>query len=67
MSEDQKHSDKGHGSDKPEKKKKRSGQEEFPLQEYRLVPVEEWEEDQNGEREIDLIELARYIWDNRST
>lgn len=54
-------------ADKPGKKKKKSGQEEFPLQEYRLVPVEEWEEDGNGENEIDLIELAKHIWDNRST
>ncbi|MEX2603856.1 MAG: Wzz/FepE/Etk N-terminal domain-containing protein, partial [Gracilimonas sp.] len=67
MSEEQNNSDKGHDSDKPEKKKKKSGQDEFPLQEYRLVPVEEWEEDQNGEREIDLVELAKYIWDQRST
>ncbi|WP_020401553.1 Wzz/FepE/Etk N-terminal domain-containing protein [Gracilimonas tropica] len=67
VNEEQKHSDKGHGSDQPEKKKKKSGQEEFPLQEYRLVPVEEWEEDRIGEREIDLIELAKYIWENRVT
>lgn len=52
---------------KPDKKKKKSGQEDFPLQEYRLVPVEEWEEEGNRENEIDLVELAKYIWDNRST
>lgn len=63
MSEENKNS----GSDKPTPKKKKSSQEEFPLQEYRLVPVEEWDEDQNNEREIDLIELAKHIWDNRST
>ncbi|MEX0719998.1 MAG: Wzz/FepE/Etk N-terminal domain-containing protein [Balneolaceae bacterium] len=50
----------------PDKKKKKS-QEEFPLQEYRLVPVEEWDEKENGEREIDLVELARHIWDSRKT
>jgi len=52
----------------PGKKKKNGGQEEFPLQEYRLVPVEEWDEGRgSGETEIDLVELARHIWENRST
>lgn len=49
------------------KKKKNSAQEEFPLQEYRLVPVEEWDEGSGREeKEIDLVELAKHIWDNRS-
>jgi len=30
-----------------------------------LVPVEEWDEHQNEETEIDLVELAKYIWDER--
>jgi len=56
------------GRDRPEKKKKKKGDgEEFPLQEYRLVPVEEWEGDESNENEIDLVELAKHIWDNRST
>jgi uncharacterized protein involved in exopolysaccharide biosynthesis len=40
---------------------------EFPLQEYRLVPVEEWQGQDAGENEIDLVELARHIWENRYT
>jgi len=51
----------------PGKKKKNSGQEEFPLQEYRLVPAEEWSGSESDENEIDLVELARHIWENRST
>lgn len=47
--------------------KKSGKQSDFPLQEYRLVPVEEWENEEKSEREIDLVELARYIWDNRKT
>jgi uncharacterized protein involved in exopolysaccharide biosynthesis len=51
-----------------EKKKKKKGDgEDFPLQEYRLVPVEEWDGRESGDDEIDLIELAKHIWDNRST
>lgn len=65
MSEEKNHNQ--GDTDKPGKKKKRSGEEEFPLQEYRLVPVEEWDEDESRENEIDLVELAKYIWDNRST
>lgn len=56
----------GSEESKPSKKSKKN-QDEFPLQEYRLVPVEEWEEQEKDEREIDLIELGKYIWDNRST
>lgn len=54
-----------HNPENPEGRKKKSRQEEFPLQEYRLVPVEEWEGAGAQEDEIDLIELARHIWDNR--
>lgn len=35
------------------------------LQEYRLVPVDEWEAE-DSENEIDLVELAKYCWDRRS-
>lgn len=57
------------GQEQPEEKKKKKGSgEEFPLQEYRLVPVEEWDgRNENGENEIDLVELAKHIWENRST
>jgi len=37
------------------------------LQEYRLVPVDEWQEEGERENEIDLVELAKHIWENRST
>lgn len=47
------------------KQKKQENPENFPIQEYRLVPADHayggYEED-----EIDLIELAKTIWDNRS-
>ncbi|MGN8224830.1 Wzz/FepE/Etk N-terminal domain-containing protein [Gracilimonas sp. BCB1] len=60
MSEEN-NSNQEHGDDKPGKKK---SPENFPIQEYRLVPAdhayEGYEED-----EIDLIELAKTIWDNR--
>lgn len=53
----------GEGGGKPGKKR---NTEDFPIQEYRLVPADQayggYEED-----EIDLIELAKTIWDNRST
>ena len=57
------------GQEQPEKKqKKKSDGDEFPLQEYRLVPVEEWNSSgDNGENEIDLVELAKHIWENRGT
>lgn len=42
----------------------KGGEQEHPLQEYRLVPVDEWE-DQESESEIDLVELAKYCWDKR--
>lgn len=62
MSEENK-SNQENGDNKPGKKK---SSENFPIQEYRLVPADEtysgYEED-----EIDLIELAKTIWDNRKT
>lgn len=49
------------GDNKPGKKQH---PENFPIQEYRLVPADQgyggYEED-----EIDLIELAKTVWDNR--
>lgn len=51
-----------HNSPKPSKPK---SSEDFPLQEYRLVPVEEWDDRQGSEDEIDLVELAKHIWDRR--
>jgi uncharacterized protein involved in exopolysaccharide biosynthesis len=53
-----------HSENKPRHRKKKSGQE-LPLQEYRLVPVEEWEESQTEESGIDMVELAKHIWDDR--
>lgn len=51
-------------SDKSKKGKKEDNNRDFPIQEYRLVPAEPgysgYEDD-----EIDLIELARTIWENR--
>ncbi len=35
---------------------------DFPLTEYRLVPVEEYERDEKRANEIDLIELAKYLF-----
>jgi uncharacterized protein involved in exopolysaccharide biosynthesis len=56
------------GQEKPERKKRKKGDgDEFPLQEYRLVPVEEWDGQESDEQEIDLVELAKHIWDNRLT
>lgn len=40
--------------------------DEFPIQEYRLVPADQIEEDRKG-NEIDLIELAKTLWENRKT
>lgn len=61
MSEENKSNQGDNGDSKPGKKKHN---EDFPIQEYRLVPAEQsyegYEED-----EIDLIELAKTIWDNR--
>lgn len=61
MSEENKSNQGDNGDSKPGKKKHN---EDFPIQEYRLVPADQtyggYEED-----EIDLIELAKTIWDNR--
>jgi uncharacterized protein involved in exopolysaccharide biosynthesis len=38
---------------------------DFPIEEYRLVPVEEWDRCEQGEDEIDLVELGKYIWSQR--
>lgn len=61
MSEENKSNQGDNGDSKPGKKKH---SEDFPIQEYRLVPADQtyggYEED-----EIDLIELAKTIWDNR--
>ena len=61
MSEENKSNQGDNGDSKPGKKKHN---EDFPIQEYRLVPAEQsyegYEED-----EIDLIELAKTIWDSR--
>lgn len=62
MSEENKSNQGDNGDSKPGKKKHN---EDFPIQEYRLVPADQtyggYEED-----EIDLIELAKTIWDNRN-
>lgn len=62
MSEENKSNQGDNGDPKPGKKKPN---EDFPIQEYRLVPAEQsyegYEED-----EIDLIELAKTIWENRN-
>ncbi len=50
-------------NDKNSKKKKRS-EEDFPIQEYRLVPAGQTYGDYEKD-EIDLIELVKTIWDNR--
>lgn len=55
------------GQPRPEKRRKKKDGDEFPLQEYRLVPVEESTSRDEGEIEIDLIELAKHIWGTRST
>lgn len=47
-------------------KKKSSANDEFPLQEYRLLPVNQIRDEKSGE-EIDLIELAKTLWGNRTT
>ncbi|MEX0856917.1 MAG: Wzz/FepE/Etk N-terminal domain-containing protein [Balneolaceae bacterium] len=54
----------GIGKSQPGSKKKKN-QDEFPLQEYRLVPVEEWDDQERSIRELDFAELAMHLWDNR--
>lgn len=43
---------------------KNGGDQEYPLQEYRLVPVDEWQEGKDQE-EIDLVEVAKYYWKHK--
>lgn len=62
MSEEN-NSNQEHGDNKPGKKK---SPENFPIQEYRLVPADQGY-DSYEEDEIDLIELVKTIWDNRKT
>ena len=52
----------GPGPEKGGQRERRKG--DFPVEEYRLVPVEEWSESRE-EDEIDLIELGKTIWDER--
>jgi len=47
-------------------KNENSKKDEFPLKGYRLVPVELAEDNLIRENEIDLVDLAKYVWDNRS-
>lgn len=46
--------------------KKPNNPADFPIQEYRLVPADQYHEIDN-EDEIDLLELAKTLWDNRTT
>lgn len=40
---------------------------DFPLTEYRLVPVEGFEEVEDDKDTIDLVALAKTIWENKKT
>ncbi len=57
--------DNNHKQEGGSPKKKGPAGEDFPIQEYRLVPVDEYEARYGEEDEIDLIELAKTIWENR--
>lgn len=46
--------------------KKPNNPTDFPIQEYRLVPADQYHEI-DSEDEIDLLELAKTLWDNRTT
>lgn len=46
---------------------KKSSPSDFPIAEYRLVPVTEAESALSTEDEIDLVELAKHIWSERRT
>ena len=48
-------------------KKKKSSTDEFPIQEYRLVPTDQAYGAGYEEDEIDLIELIKTVWENRKT
>lgn len=62
MEENNSHQE-GGGPSTPSKKYK----DGIPLQEYRLVPVEESDHDDDGESVVDLIELFNIVWDKRKT
>ena len=62
MSEE-KNSNSENGGKKPGKKRP---DDSFPIQEYRLVPADQVHNDYE-EDEIDLVELAKTIWNNRKT
>lgn len=64
--DEKKNSDHSDDSQKSSKNKELE-QRGNPLQEYRLIPVEDWEENEENSGEIDLIELFKTIWDNRKT
>jgi len=57
---------KSSGQPSPKKRKTKKEDDEYPLQEYRLIPAEEWKGHNSGDDEIDLVELAKHIWNNRS-
>ncbi|MEP1151826.1 MAG: Wzz/FepE/Etk N-terminal domain-containing protein [Balneola sp.] len=48
------------------KKKKSSAMDEFPIQEYKLVPTNHVERS-DEQSEIDLLKLVKTIWENRKT
>lgn len=52
--------------DKEKKGGRANPQGDFPIQEYRLVPIDSYT-DQGADGDIDLLELAKTIWDNRTT
>lgn len=58
MSIDKKNNDK-----KGEKKK--SSKEDFPIQEYRLIPDNKFDSTDNNKDEIDILELVRVLWGSR--
>lgn len=57
--------DKEKKSESNSKQRQSDSKEGFPLQEYRLVPVDSYNEHKEKENEIDLSELAKNIWEKR--
>ena len=53
------------GQTNPGSEKQKSS-DQFPLQQYRLIPADDWG-GHDADEEIDLIELAKQIWDGRYT
>ncbi len=49
-----------------DQKKKSSGTDDFPIQEYKLVPIGQ-EEYSDSDDELNLAELIKTIWENRKT